>query len=303
MPHHQQHIKLTMGFLKSFFTGKVESAEEQAQKEEERRFDKLKYDGVRATRSGQPDVAIHCFEEALKIRDDMETRDYLARTLISVDALPQAIAQLEALAQAAPDNTEILKQWARVAYMQEDYATMEEVATKALAIDDKDAATLYLKAQAVAGQGNTIAAIALLTQAIATDSQLAPAYLMRARLLMGMGDVKGAAEDANHLTATYGEGEETLMLQAQVAHAQGDAAKALELYGRVTELNPFSAEAYKERGQVKYEQGDTKGAQEDMQKVLELNPNALANVNGEYSAEGVEHKVKQAYSYMNPLGL
>ncbi|MGN0222026.1 MAG: tetratricopeptide repeat protein [Prevotella sp.] len=281
----------------------MESAEEQAQKEEEKRFDKLKYDGVRATRSGHADIAIHCFVEALKIHEDMEIRDYLARTLISADALPQAIEQLKILAQAAPDNTEVLKQWARVAYMQEDYATMEEICTKALAIDDKDAATLYLQAQATAGQGNAIQAIALLTQAITTDSRLATAYLMRARLLLSMGDVKGAAEDADHLTQTYGESEETLMLQAQVAHVQGNAAKALELYGKVTELNPFSVEAYKERGKVKYEQGDTKGAQEDMQKVLELNPNALANVNGEYSAEGVEHKVKQAYSYMNPLGL
>ena len=292
-----------MGFLKSFFTGKVESAEEQAQKEEAKRFDKLKYDGVRATRSGQPDIAIHCFEEALKIHEDMEIRDYLARTLISVDALPQAIEQLQLLAQAAPDNTEILKQWARVAYMQEEYTMMEEVCTKALSMDDKDATTLYLKAQAVAGQGNTIPAIALLTQAITTDNTLASAYLMRARLLLSMGDTQGAAEDANHLTANYGESEETLMLQAQVAHAQGDTAKALQQYDKVIELNPFSAEAYKERGQVKYEQGNTQGAQEDMQKVLELNPNALANVNGEYSAEGVEHKVKQAYSFMNPLGL
>lgn len=292
-----------MGFLKSFFTGKVESAEEQAQKEEARRFDKLKYDGVRATRTGRADIAIRCFVDALKIHEDMEIRDYLARTLISVDALPQAIEQLKILAQAAPDNTEILKQWARVAYMQEDYAMMEEVCAKALAIDGKDAATLYLQAQATAGQGNAIQAIALLTQAIATDSQLASAYLMRARLLLGMGDVKGAAEDAGHLASNYAESEETLMLQARVASAQGDTAKALEHYGRVIELNPFSIEAYKERGKVKYEQGDTKGAEEDMQKVLELDPNALANVNGEYSAEGVEHKVKQAYSYMNPLGL
>ena len=126
---------------------------------------------------------------------------------------------------------------------------------------------------------------------------------MRARLVLGMGDTQGAAEDANHLTANYGESEETLMLQAQVAHAQGDTAKALQQYDKVIELNPFSAEAYKERGQVKYEQGNTQGAQEDMQKVLELNPNALSNVNGEYSAEGVEHKGKQAYSFMNPLGL
>ena len=29
----------------------------------------------------------------------------------------------------------------------------------------------------------------------------------------------------------------------------------------------------------------------------------LADVNGEYSAEGIEQRVKQAYSAINPLGL
>jgi len=37
--------------------------------------------------------------------------------------------------------------------------------------------------------------------------------------------------------------------------------------------------------------------------VLELDPNALADVNGDYSAEGIEQRVKQAYSAVNPLGL
>jgi hypothetical protein len=40
-----------------------------------------------------------------------------------------------------------------------------------------------------------------------------------------------------------------------------------------------------------------------MQKVLELNPNETADVNGDYSAEGVEQQVKRAYSNMNPFGI
>ncbi len=40
-----------------------------------------------------------------------------------------------------------------------------------------------------------------------------------------------------------------------------------------------------------------------MKMVLELNPQELAGVSGEYSAEGIEHKVKQAYSNMNPFGI
>jgi len=37
--------------------------------------------------------------------------------------------------------------------------------------------------------------------------------------------------------------------------------------------------------------------------VLELEPQGLANVSGDYSAEGVEHQTKQAYSNLNPFGL
>ena len=69
------------------------------------------------------------------------------------------------------------------------------------------------------------------------------------------------------------------------------------------DVNPFNADAYKERGKVKFEQGDTIGAKEDVEKLLELMPDALSNVSGDYSADGIEHKVKQAYSNLNPFGI
>ena len=40
-----------------------------------------------------------------------------------------------------------------------------------------------------------------------------------------------------------------------------------------------------------------------MEKVLELNPNEMADVSGDYSAEGIEQQVKQAYSNLNPFGI
>ena len=45
------------------------------------------------------------------------------------------------------------------------------------------------------------------------------------------------------------------------------------------------------------------GAKADMLKVMEIDPEQASNVTGEYSAEGIEHKVRQAYSNINPLGL
>ena len=62
-------------------------------------------------------------------------------------------------------------------------------------------------------------------------------------------------------------------------------------------------DAYRERGKLKFELGDKQGAEEEMQKLLEMNPDEMANVSGDYTAEGVEQAVKRAYSNMNPFGI
>ena len=79
--------------------------------------------------------------------------------------------------------------------------------------------------------------------------------------------------------------------------------EAIATFTKVIEVNPFSPDAFKERGQVKYDRGDMEGAKADMLKVMEIDPEQASNVTGEYSAEGIEHKVRQAYSNINPLGL
>ena len=92
-------------------------------------------------------------------------------------------------------------------------------------------------------------------------------------------------------------------MAARVAHAKGLDDEAINIYNKVTDLNPFQLDAYRERGKIRFDRGDKQGAEEDMQKVLELNPSEMADVSGDYSAEGVEQAVKRAYSNMNPLGL
>ena len=93
------------------------------------------------------------------------------------------------------------------------------------------------------------------------------------------------------------------ILEAKASIGQGDLINAIVTLTKAIALNPFSTDAFKERGQVKYEKGDMNGAKEDMQKVLEIDPDKVAAITGEYSAEGIEHKVKQAYSNINPFGI
>lgn len=292
-----------MGFWNVLFGGSEQSPEEEKKAQEAKNFDLLKYDGVKAMKMGQTDYAVRCFREALKLTDDLETRDYLSQALLRQGQLDDAQAELRMLAEAEPGNAAIWKRIAQVAFMQEDYAAMAAACEQAMQIDAADAQACFLDAQAQRGQGNMVGAIAMLTKAITLDANYGDAYLMRAQMLLAMGDTAGADSDATWLTDNAAEHEDVLLLKARVETAKGNDEAAIGIYDRVTEVNPFSIEAFRERGQLKYNRGDKAGAEADMQTVLELDPNSLADVNGDYSAEGIEQRVRQAYSAINPLGL
>lgn len=292
-----------MNILKALFGGSEETTEEKQKAKEARDFDMYKYDGVRAAKIGQTDYAIKCYHEALNIHEDLEVRDYLAQALIRKGDLTEASEQLHILAEAEPDNVAIHIQMAHVAYMMEDYEAMSNACEHTMQADHDNALAHYLYAKAHIGQGNTVAAIAMLTRAITLKEDMYDAYLLRGQTLLKMGDTAGAAEDANKLMKTAADNEDVMLLKARVERAKGNADDAIDIYNKVVELNPFCADAFKERGAIKYEKGDMNGAKADMQTALELNPDQAADINGEYSAEGVEHKVKQAYSNINPLGL
>ena len=96
-----------MGFFKSLFGSAVENPEEKRQEELAKKFDVLKYDGVRALRSGQMAYAKQCFTHALEIKDDLEVRDYLSEALMRSGEMLPALEQLRLLCEAQPDNGRI----------------------------------------------------------------------------------------------------------------------------------------------------------------------------------------------------
>ena len=292
-----------MGFWNVLFGGKQLSPEEEKQEQEAKNFDLLKYDGVKAMKIGQTEYAVRCFQEALKVQEDLEIHDYLSQALLRLGELEGTLGELKLLAEAEPENKEIQKRIAQVAYMQEDYATMSLACERAMQLDAADAQVFFLNAQAQQGQQNPVAAIAMLTKAIALEPNYADAYLMRGRMLLAMGDKEGAEQDVAWLMEHVNDHEDILLLKARTEAALGRKDDAIATYTQVTEVNPFCIDAFRERGQLRFDAGDKKGAEADMQKVLELDPNQLADVNGEYSAEGIEQRVRQAYSAINPLGL
>ena len=298
-----------MGFFNALFGGRQLSPEEERQEQEAKKFDLLKYDGVKAMKMGQADYAVRCFGEALKLHDDLEVHDYLSQVFMRQGKLDEAAAELRTLAAAEPDNAQIWMRLAQVAYMQEDYAAMGEACAQALQAEPQNAQAHYLSAQAQlgqrgeAGQVNVVSAIAMLTKAIALEPDYADAYLLRGQTLLAAGDTASADADAEWLVQHVGDQEDVLLFKAHVETARGNREAAITIYNKVVEVNPFSIDAFRERGRLRLEAGDKDGARQDMETVLELDPQQLADVSGEYSVEGVEQRVRQAYSAANPLGL
>lgn len=292
-----------MGFWKSFFGGEEENPEEEKKNAEAKNFDLLKYDGVKAMRMGQFEYAEKCFREAMKIKEDLEVNDYLSQTLLRLGRLDDALAEMKVMIAAQPMNLALLLQAAHVAYMQEDYNEMKRLCEQAQNLDENNAMTSYMMAQAVIGQGDLISGVAFLTKAVAQNEQMADARLLRAKTLLKMGDVNSSADDVVWLLEHTEPDEDVLLVAARVAHYKGQDDTAIDIYSKVIDMNPFQLDAYRERGKIKFDRGDKQGAQEDMEKVLELNPNEMADVSGDYSAEGIEQVVKRAYSNMNPFGI
>lgn len=292
-----------MGFFSTLFGGRQLSPEEEKQEQEAKKFDLLKYDGVKAMKMGQADYAVRCFTEALKVHDDLEVHDYLSQVLLRQGNLDAAMNELRTLGDAEPENAQIQIRMAQVAYMQEDYATMETVCQQATTLEPENAEPYFLHAEALKGQQNPVGAIAMLTKAISLKEDYAEAYLLRGQTLLVMGDAASAETDADWLLEHVDDHEDVLLLKARVEAAKGQAQEAIRVYDKVIEVNPFQIDAFRERGRLRLDLGDKAGAEQDMQTVLELDPQQMADVSGEYSAEGIEQRVKQAYSAVNPLGL
>ena len=299
-----------MGIFSSLFGGSKKT-------EEEKNFDILKYDGIRAMRIGKLTYALKCFEEATAIQEDLETMQHQANTYIRVNRMDDARQLMNRMTEIASDKPLVFQSLASLCYMQEDYKGMDEACRKALALNDQDPATYFLSAKAAVGLSNGIQAIAMLTKAIMLNEEFVEAYQMRAEILWTMRQAKDANEDIEKLLSMNPEDENALLLKGEILAVSGEEEKALELINQVLALNPFSekayllkgsyflakqafdkaievydealeinpnfAQAYHERGRVKLAKGDKQGSMEDMKCAIELAPENGANINGEYN--------------------
>ena len=286
-----------MSFWKALFGGNT-SPEEEKKNNETRNFDLLKYDGVKALRMGKADYAVKCFQEALRISDDLETRDYLSQALIHTGQLEEALQTLEEMRLSGQPSRALMARMGHIAYMMEDYGRLADIANQAAEADDSNPHAYYMAAQAALGTGDYATAIDRLTTAVKLDESRADARLLRAQTCMATGNIDDALADAEWLLDNTAGNEDVLLLAARLAVRQKRYDDALNYYNNVTEANPFNADAYRERAKLRTETGDPAGALEDMEHLHELMPDETP-ANGE--PESVEQMMKRGNDALNPF--
>lgn len=299
-----------MGIFSSLFGGNKKT-------DEEKNFDILKYDGIRAMRIGKLTYALKCFEEATALREDLETMNHQANTYIRVNRMDDARALLVRMTEIAPEQPLVFQSLASLCYMQEDYKAMNDACQKALALNDQDPGTYFLSAKAAVGMSNGFQAIAMLTKAIMLNEEFVEAYQLRAEVLWQMRQAKDASDDIEKLLSLNPDDENALLLKAEIMAVSGDEEGAVKLMNEVLALNPFCekayllkgsyllakkdadgaiavynealeinpnfAAAYHERGRAKLAKGDKQGSMEDMKRAIELAPEQGAAISGEYN--------------------
>ncbi len=318
-----------MNLLKKLFAGNNEPEENVRHKNEERNFDILKYDGIRAQRIGKWIYAEKCFKEALNIRPDLETASLLVSTSLQLNKLDQAHEVLGQMISLEPQRLQSYLDLARVCYLQEHYDDMLATAQQAAQLVPDNETPYFLQAQAYHKLGDSIHTTVALTQAISRKEDFTEAYLMRGQVLLEMKQYNEALEDVDFLLKHDSIDEEALRLAAEVQQGLGNEDEAVTYYKKVIDLNPFNEHSYEQialiharkkeyaqaiatldealeinekaqlyqlRGKLKMDSGDKEGALADMKKALELNPESENRISGHFD------NFDTLYKSNNPLG-
>lgn len=295
-------------FFKSFFSSqpKEESTVDNKGKANAKNFDILKYDGVRAQRAHKLPYAIRCFNEALNIQEDFETRSFLVSAYMASNELEAALGELNRMHELKPENINTLLLRIHVLFMLDRDAEVIPDCQMIIVQDAENASAYYLMAKAKRTTGDVLGAIADLTKAIALKEDLESAYQLRAEILLQMQQVEEALKDVEKVIELNPAEELAYLLRGKIHAFEGKFDETRKDFDQVLALNPFNEEAalligelliaenkldeaitffdeiiensptlgkaYAERGRAKNLKGDKQGAFEDLKKSIELNP-------------------------------
>jgi len=297
-----------MGFLSSLFSSSKKeeaAASEDQPKENQKNFDILKYDGVRAMQIRQVGYAIKCFQAALEIQPDFETMSYLANAYSTSDDSESALEVVDEMLAMDPEHTNTLLTRVNILFHLDRDGEAIANCDKAIELEPENFLALFLRAKAKRATNDPAGAIDDLTAALAVKEDFADGYLLRAEILLSTKEGEKAMEDVEKVISLVEEGDETAhLLRGRIYELLGNEDAAANEYQQVLELNPFKDEAYllagrlltaqqkypealaiydeaidhidsftkafAERGKLKELTGDKEGAEKDLNTANEL---------------------------------
>lgn len=295
-----------MGIFSSLFSSKKEDATADKEKDGQKNFDILKYDGIRAMQIHQIDYAIRCFSEALRIQSDFETMNYLANAYTMQHETESALEVVNEMLELEPDHVNTLLMRVNLLFLSDRDTDVLADTAHVIELDPENYLAYFMQAKGKRTAADQIGAIADLTRALAIKEDFADAYLLRSEILLSMQQGNEALVDAEEVIRLVPEEETAYLLRGRIHELLKDTEAALKDYQEALELNPFNenayllygnlllaekrydeaiavydeaiehneqfAKAYAERGRAKNEKGDKEGALSDLKTSIELNP-------------------------------
>ena len=172
-------------FTSLFSSSKPAEATEDKAKNEQKNFDILKYDGVRAQKMGKLVYAIKCFTEALNIQEDFETMSYLVSAYTMANDLGKAEDVLNRMVEMEPDHIATRLTRVNLLFMLDKDAEVITDCLHVIELEPSNHVAYFMMAKAKKATNDVFGAIADLTRSISLKEDFADSYLLRAEILLG----------------------------------------------------------------------------------------------------------------------
>jgi tetratricopeptide (TPR) repeat protein len=242
VPKHKEAVSV-MGFFSSLiFQSKTE--EEQQQKADQKNFDILKYDGIRAQRMGKTEYAVQCFTEALKIQKDPETMKYLISAYYTLNRHDRVLEVLNDMIATGEESADTLLMRASLHFLMEKYAEAAADCMRVIALEPDNYLAYYQLAKSECALGESTRAIEHLNQVTGIKDDFVEAYLLRAEIYYSMEKATNALADIEKLIELTPDDETAYLLRGCIHELLGDGDAAFADYQQALELNPFNEKAY-----------------------------------------------------------
>lgn len=264
-----------MGLL-SFIFGNVESKADNTEKKDNREFEILKFDGVKALKTGMVDYAIKCLTSALEIKQDYDTMEYLATIYLRTYNTDEAKELLGKMVEMQPDNFVAYTLMANVYSQEEDLAQTREYGLKALELNPNQPNLYVLLSRNELRGGNSELAQEYVSKSLEQDNTSFVAKQLMAEVLTVNGQYDKAEELINQLIADEVEPDECIILLGDLFLAKKDADEARAQYERALEYNPFNEKAKCKLALLYSSMGETQKGIDYLTEEVESNGESVA---------------------------